>query len=203
MASSRPPAADDAEFLRRANLDLVGKIPSVSQVRSVSRQSPIPTSAPNWSIAAREGACATHFANLWRATLLGGAADDQQIRAWPRGWKPGSRSASPPTCPTISWSANCCWPRVPIQPAPQLRPTAWPIPAAFYQAADRQAGATGRQHVARFSRPAGAMCRMSRPSAPALEADRNSGRLPRSSPISTAGEAGEDASRRRANQRRR
>jgi len=74
-------AADDAEFLRRVNLDLVGKIPSVSQARSF-----LDSANPNKrgelvDSLLQEGACATHFANLWRATLLGGAADDQQTRA--------------------------------------------------------------------------------------------------------------------------
>lgn len=76
-------AADDAELLRRVSLDLVGKIPSVSQARTFL-DNPNPNKrAELIESLLEEGACATHFANLWRATLLGGAADDQQIRAGP------------------------------------------------------------------------------------------------------------------------
>src|SRR5207249_7422706 len=66
------PLADDAEFLRRAFLDLAGRIPPIFEVRDFleddatdkrQRQIDRLLSAPTFD---------EHFANVWRATLLPG-----------------------------------------------------------------------------------------------------------------------------------
>ncbi len=72
--------ADDAEFLRRAHLDLVGKIPSVSQVRAFLDASHPDKRTQLVDSLLEEGASATHLANVWRGAMLGGTADDPQIR---------------------------------------------------------------------------------------------------------------------------
>lgn len=74
------PPADDAEFLRRASLDLIGKIPAVSEVRSfLADRSPDKRSRLVESLLAR-GGYANHFANLWRELLLPGANTSAETR---------------------------------------------------------------------------------------------------------------------------
>jgi hypothetical protein len=73
--------ADDAEFVRRANLDFAGKIPPVSEVRSFLADA---NSSKREELVDRllaRGGYSRHFANLWSAVLLSGAADNAEIRA--------------------------------------------------------------------------------------------------------------------------
>jgi hypothetical protein len=127
-------AADDAEFLRRASLDLVGKIPSVSQARAFLDSANPDKRAELVDALLQEGACATHFANLWRATLLGGAADDQQTRAL---------TPRLETWLTLRFTANMPYDQLvrelllaPVAKGaqPQLGADGVADPAAFYQA---------------------------------------------------------------------
>ncbi len=75
------PPADDAEFLRRASLDILGKIPATSEVRSFLRdQSPGKREWLIESLLAR-GGFANHFANTWRELLLPGANTNAETRA--------------------------------------------------------------------------------------------------------------------------
>jgi len=82
QASSVVPAprADDAEFLRRAYLDLVGKIPTVAEVRAFVGDTNATKRAELVDALLKRGACATHFANTWRGILLAGAADSPETR---------------------------------------------------------------------------------------------------------------------------
>ncbi|HUY91466.1 MAG TPA: DUF1549 and DUF1553 domain-containing protein [Pirellulales bacterium] len=75
------PPADDAEFLRRASLDIIGKIPAASEVRAfLGDRSPDKRSRLVESLLAR-GGYANHFANLWRELLLPGANTSAETRA--------------------------------------------------------------------------------------------------------------------------
>ena len=75
------PPADDAEFLRRASLDILGKIPAASEVRAFLRdQTPNKRRRLIYGLLAR-GGFANHFANTWRELLLPGANTNAQTRA--------------------------------------------------------------------------------------------------------------------------
>jgi hypothetical protein len=81
-AAKVPPAprADDAEFARRAYLDLVGRIPSVAEVRAFLDDR---AADKRQRLVARllEGPrFVTHFARVWRALLLPEANTNFQIR---------------------------------------------------------------------------------------------------------------------------
>ncbi len=74
------PAADDAEFLRRASLHLAGRIPSVAEVRSFLRDP-----APDKRVRVVERMLAspryvTHFTNVWRSWMLPEANASFQAR---------------------------------------------------------------------------------------------------------------------------
>lgn len=74
------PLADDAEFLRRVSLDLIGRIPSVPETRAF-----LEDSAPNKRERLVERLLAspryvTHFTNVWRALLIPETASSFQIR---------------------------------------------------------------------------------------------------------------------------
>ncbi|HEV7222677.1 MAG TPA: DUF1549 and DUF1553 domain-containing protein [Pirellulales bacterium] len=75
------PPADDAEFLRRASLDIIGKIPAASEVRAFLRdKAPDKRRRMVESLLAR-GGYANHFANAWRELLLPGANTSPETRA--------------------------------------------------------------------------------------------------------------------------
>jgi hypothetical protein len=70
------PRADDAEFLRRLSLDLVGKIPSVAELQLFLSDSRPDKRARMVDDMLRRGAHALHFANTWRALMLAGAPEN-------------------------------------------------------------------------------------------------------------------------------
>jgi hypothetical protein len=79
------PAADDAEFFRRAHLDLAGRIPSVTEARDFLEDDR-PDKRRLWvdrilqadpDDESYRDAYASHFANVWRAALL--AQTNQQV----------------------------------------------------------------------------------------------------------------------------
>ena len=74
--------ADDAEFLRRAYLDLVGKIPSVAEARAFLAGSDPEKRAKLVEDLIHRGAHATHMANTWREVMLSGAAGGIEARAF-------------------------------------------------------------------------------------------------------------------------
>jgi hypothetical protein len=85
------PRADDAEYLRRAHLDLVGKIPSVAELQDF-----LADNRPDKRIRVVEellhrGAYAQHFANTWRNSMLSGTPENvaseqllRQFQTWLR-----------------------------------------------------------------------------------------------------------------------
>jgi hypothetical protein len=70
------PTADDAEFLRRVYLDVIGKIPSVAELQEFLADSSADKRARTVDSLLRRGAHAQHFANTWRGLMLAGAAEN-------------------------------------------------------------------------------------------------------------------------------
>jgi len=91
-ASIEPaPLADDAEYLRRAHLDLIGKIPSVSELQAFLEDARPDKRARVIDELLRRGAHAQHFANTWRTLMLAGAPENvtsavllRQFHTWLR-----------------------------------------------------------------------------------------------------------------------
>jgi hypothetical protein len=74
------PPADDAEFLRRVSLDIIGKIPAVAEVEQFLAD-PAPDKRSRLvDELLHRGAYAQHFANTWRGLLLAGAAENAQAQ---------------------------------------------------------------------------------------------------------------------------
>lgn len=79
--------AGDAEFLRRAYLDLTGIIPKVSEVRTfLADVRPDKRAALIDKLLAKPG-YATHLANTWRHMLLPGDVADQQLMGGAAGFQ--------------------------------------------------------------------------------------------------------------------
>jgi len=74
------PPADDAEFLRRLSLDVLGKIPSVAEVQAFLADTATDKRLAMIEQMLTRGAHAQHFANTWRALVLAGAAENIEAR---------------------------------------------------------------------------------------------------------------------------
>jgi hypothetical protein len=81
-----PPAAD-AEFLRRAYLDLTGRIPQVSDVRAFLADQAPDKRARLIAALLDDPRHALHFANLWRALLIPETAASAQARTFQPGFE--------------------------------------------------------------------------------------------------------------------
>ena len=75
------PPADDAELLRRASIDLAGRIPAVSEVREFLADASSDKRERLIDRLLGQGAYARHFANSWTDILLAGSQDNVQVRA--------------------------------------------------------------------------------------------------------------------------
>jgi hypothetical protein len=75
-----PPPADDVEFLRRATLDLVGRIPTPDEVRTYCDDDRREKRAALVDRLLADPEHARHFARVWRALLLPEADRDRQMR---------------------------------------------------------------------------------------------------------------------------
>ena len=74
------PPASDAEFLRRASLGIVGKIPTVAEARAfLDDPSPDKRARLVEDLLGR-ASCAAHFANTWRELILPGANSNPETR---------------------------------------------------------------------------------------------------------------------------
>ncbi len=85
------PLADDAEYLRRAHLDLIGKIPSVAELQSFLADERPDKRARLIDELLHRGAHAQHFANTWRNSMLAGTPENvaseqllRQFHTWLR-----------------------------------------------------------------------------------------------------------------------
>lgn len=72
--------ADDAEFLRRACLDIIGKIPTVTELEAFLEDARADKRRRIVDELLQRGAHATHFANTWRGLMLAGAAENIEAR---------------------------------------------------------------------------------------------------------------------------
>src|SRR4051812_6305234 len=130
------PLSDDAEYLRRAHLDLIGKIPSVAELQSFMADTRADKRRRVVDDLLARGAHAQHFANTWRTLALVGAPDNAdlsgvtfQFDTWLR----------------LRFAVNMAYDRLtsemltaPIPEArranPQAARSSLPSPAAFFQA---------------------------------------------------------------------
>jgi hypothetical protein len=74
------PLADDGEFLRRASLDLVGRIPSVMQAREFLSEASADNRREYIERLLEDPRCALHFTNVWRKVLIPEAGSDANLR---------------------------------------------------------------------------------------------------------------------------
>src|SRR5262245_14385188 len=81
------PLADDAEFLRRASLDLNGRIPPAADVYEFLAESVVNKRDKLIDRLLLEPRFAIHFSNLWRAELLPEATTNQQAAELTRGFE--------------------------------------------------------------------------------------------------------------------
>jgi len=132
--------ADDAEYLRRVYLDLIGKIPSVAELQAFLANSQSDKRARVVEELLRRGAHAQHFANTWRGLMLAGAPENieanilvPQFETWLRLRfainTPYDRLVTELLTATIE-------PAAPGSPANQRRFV--PSPAAFFQANEQK-----------------------------------------------------------------
>lgn len=146
------PLADDAEFFRRIYLDLAGRIPSVSEVRSfLADESPDKRRRAVDRLLQSPGYI-THFTNVWRRVMIPESDSDPQVRfllpsfeAWLR----AKLSANVPYDELVHKLLTA-----PLEGAQANRPgerPARPTPLAFYGAKQVQpenlAAATSRMFL--------------------------------------------------------
>src|SRR5581483_9267926 len=72
-------AADDAELLRRLSLDLIGRIPTVDEVRAFLADSDPEKRSRLIDRLSRSPEQAKHFARVWRGLLLPEAESEPQV----------------------------------------------------------------------------------------------------------------------------
>jgi hypothetical protein len=145
------PRADDAEFLRRAYLDLAGRIPRPADVHEFLADRAADKRAKLIDQLLEEPRFAVHFANVWRAELLPEAASDRQAALFKAGFE---------NWLVRQFRAGTRYDRlvrdlltVPIaaEGEPVLRDPARPNPLAFFAAKDARpenlAAAVGRSFL--------------------------------------------------------
>ncbi|REK19235.1 MAG: DUF1553 domain-containing protein [Planctomycetota bacterium] len=134
------PPADDAEFLRRASLDIIGKIPSVSEVEQFLDDAAPDKRRQLVETLLNRGAYAQHFANTWRNLLLAGAAENVQSQInTPQldMWLRLRFAVNMPYDRLVSDIVNAPI-EAPQQPATPNMRSFIPSPAAFFQANEQK-----------------------------------------------------------------
>jgi hypothetical protein len=81
------PAANDAEFLRRASLDLAGRIPSVEEARTFLEDRRPDKRARLVERLLGSPRYVAHFTNVWRALLIPEAGNNFQVRLQQNGFE--------------------------------------------------------------------------------------------------------------------
>ena len=124
------PLSTDSEFVRRAFLDLIGRIPSVAEVREFLDDTDPEKRRRLIDELLQRGAFANHLANLFRDQMLAGSGGQDT-----RGLAPALE-----TWLELRFTANMHYDQVvselltaPLDRNPQIRT---PSPLAFYQAAE-------------------------------------------------------------------
>lgn len=122
----------DSEFVRRASLDLIGRIPSVAEVRAFLEDRQPDKRRRLVAELLQQGACAAHFANGWRDLLLTGtgAADARGASRGLENWLRLRFSANLPYDQMVSELLTATEART--APATVNEPSVY----AFYQAAE-------------------------------------------------------------------
>ncbi len=122
-------ATNDAEFVRRAFLDLIGRIPSVAEVRGFLDDSRLDKRQSLIEELLQRGAFASHLANTWRELLLAGnTAIDARAQA-----------PALETWLKLRFSANMPYDQVAselLTSVLEQNNARAPSPLAFYQAAE-------------------------------------------------------------------
>jgi hypothetical protein len=129
------PVADDAEFLRRAYLDLTGRIPAPRDVYDFLADTDPHKRARLIDDLLDSPRYATHFAAVWRALLLPEAAANAEARVFQPGFEAWLRlrlRANAPYDQTVRELLTTPIASDPQAPEPVLRDPARPNALAFY-----------------------------------------------------------------------
>jgi hypothetical protein len=81
------PRADDAEFLRRAYLDITGRIPRPAAIHAFRADLCVAKRRKLIDQLLEDPRCAVHFANVWRATLLPEVASNREATIFQAGFE--------------------------------------------------------------------------------------------------------------------
>jgi hypothetical protein len=129
------PPADDAEFLRRAYLDLTGRIPSPRDVHDFLADPDPDKRARLVDDLLDSPRYAAHFAAVWRALLLPEAAANAEARVFEPGFEAWLRQklrANVPYDRLVRELLTTPIAADPLAPEPVLRDPARPNPLAFF-----------------------------------------------------------------------
>lgn len=131
------PCADDAEYLRRAHLDLVGKIPSVAELQAFLADERPDKRVRVVDELLHRGAHAQHFANTWRNSMLFGTpenvASEQLLRQF-QTWLRLRFTVNMPYDRLVSELLTAPLDQQTMQPGMMAAQRFVPTPAAFFQA---------------------------------------------------------------------
>lgn len=129
------PAADDAEFVRRAHLDFIGRIPRVAEVRAFLADPAPDKRARLIDRLLADPRFARHWAQVWRAELLPEATSNRELRVFQAGFEAWLReriAAGTPYDVLVRELLTLPLPSDSAQAAPVLRNPESPNPLAFY-----------------------------------------------------------------------
>jgi hypothetical protein len=129
------PSADDAEFLRRAYLDITGRIPAPRDVRDFLADSSPGKRAKLIDDLLESPRYATHFAAVWRALLLPEASANIEARVFQPGFEAWLRlklRADTPYDQIVRELITAPIARDPQSPEAVLRDPGSPNPLAYY-----------------------------------------------------------------------
>ncbi|QJX00983.1 DUF1549 and DUF1553 domain-containing protein [Frigoriglobus tundricola] len=136
------PRADDTEFLRRAYLDITGRIPTPHDVHEFLADKAPDKRAKLIDDLLDAPRYATHFAAVWRAALLPEAAADAQARVFQPGFEAWLRlkfRANVPYDALVRELLTAPITTDPQAPEPVLRDPSKPNALAFYAVKDAKA----------------------------------------------------------------
>ncbi len=135
------PPADDAEFLRRVYLDVIGKIPSVAELQTFLADTTADRRRRVVDDLLGRGAHAQHFANTWRGLMLAGAAENIEAQIQTPQFETWLRLRFATNKPYDALLSELL--TAPIEAAPQpnvngRQRSFVPSPAAFFQANEQK-----------------------------------------------------------------